>query len=178
MQLPERLRFVTRFRLRVFIRNLSHFATLFFGIMFGSLLLLFGLAMMPLMEHFAQESAKGVPAEHLYVLKTPIEIDVTDDERESYAAAEELMLTDDYAELDPGHLLALYVEASSVDADANVTGMVAGDADDMALEVVTPAKDTDGVADGKAGGGEADGTVGLAEHALEHLHLSVGYDRR
>ena len=56
--------------------------------------------------------------------------------------------------------------------------MIAGDADDMALEVVTPAKDTDGVADGKAGGGETDGTVGLAEHALEHLHLSVGDDCR
>ena len=93
MQLPEKLRFATRFRLRVFVRNLSHFATLFFGIMFGSLLLLFGLALMPLMEHFAQESAKGVPAEHLYILKTPMEIDVTDNEREAFAAAQELMLT-------------------------------------------------------------------------------------
>ena len=64
--------------------------------------------------------------------------------------------------------------AELVDADANVFGMVAGDADDMPLEVVTPAKDTDGVADGKAGGGEADGTVGLTEHALEHPHLSIG----
>ena len=119
MALPERLRFVTRFRLRVFIRNLSHFATLFFGIMFGSLLLLFGLAMMPLMEHFAQESAKDVPAEHLYVLKTPMEIDVTDDEREAFAAAEELMLTENLADIDPAHLLALYLESMRVDEDAN-----------------------------------------------------------
>ena len=109
VQLPERLRFVARFRLRVFLRNLSHFATLFFGIMFGSLLLLFGLAMMPLMEHFASESARGVPAEHLYVLKTPVEIDVTADEREAMAAAEELMLTENLADIDPAHLLALYL---------------------------------------------------------------------
>jgi len=120
MQLPERLRFVSRFRLRVFIRNLSHFATLFFGIMFGSLLLLFGLAMMPLMEHFANESAKDIPAEHLYALKTPVEIDVTDDEREAFAAAEELMLTEDPTTLDPNHLLALYLQAARVDEDANV----------------------------------------------------------
>lgn len=120
MQLPERLPFVTRFRLRVFVRNLSHFATLFFGIMFGSLLLLFGLAMMPLMDHFAQESAKGVPAEHLYVLKTPVEIDVTDSEREAYAAAEELMLAEDPAKIAPEHLVALYVQSATINADDNV----------------------------------------------------------
>ena len=120
MVLPERLRFVTRFRLRVFIRNLSHFATLFFGIMFGSLLLLFGLAMMPLMDHFATESAKGVPAEHLYVLKAPVEIDVTDEAREAMAAAEELTLTEDLSAIDPAHLLTLYLQASRVDEDANV----------------------------------------------------------
>ena len=119
MPLPERLRFQARFRLRVFIRNLSHFATLFFGIMFGSLLLLFGLAMMPLMEHFADESAKGVPAEHLYVLKAPVEIDVTADERAAQAAAEELAFTEDLSGIDPAHLLALYLEASRVDGDAN-----------------------------------------------------------
>ena len=120
MQLPERLPFTSRFRLRVFIRNLSHFATLFFGIMFGSLLLLFGLAMMPLMNHFAEESAKGVPAEHLYVLKTPVEIDTTASERDAAAAAEELVLTEDPTTIDPVHLLGLYVKAASVDSDANM----------------------------------------------------------
>ncbi len=119
MALPEQLRFVTRFRLRVFVRNISHFATLFFGIMFGSLLLLFGLAMMPLMNHFAEESAKDVPAEHLYVLKAPVEIDVTGDERDAQAAAEELTLTEDLAKVDPAHLLTLYLEASKLDEDAN-----------------------------------------------------------
>jgi len=120
MQLPEQLRFVSRFRLRVFIRNLPHFVTLFFGIMFGSLLLLFGLAMMPLMNHFAEESAKDVPAEHLYVFKTPMEIDVTRSEREAFAAAEELMLTENLADERPEHLLALYLQAQTVDTDADV----------------------------------------------------------
>ena len=120
MQLPERLRFATRFRLRVFLRNASHFATLFFGIMFGSLLLLFGLAMMPLMNHFATESAKDVPAQHLYILKTPIEIDVTKAQRESYAAAEELMLTEDLADVEPAHLLSQYLLAASIDKDDTI----------------------------------------------------------
>lgn len=42
--LPERLSFTTRFRLRVFLRNLGNFATLFVGIGFASMLLLFSLA--------------------------------------------------------------------------------------------------------------------------------------
>ena len=120
MQLPARLPFATRFRLRVFLRNLSHFATLFFGIMFGSLLLLFGLAMMPLMNHFAEESAKDVPAQHLYMLKTPVEIDVSKAQRESYAAAEELMTTEDLGSIDPTRLLSLYLLAAGVDEDDNV----------------------------------------------------------
>ena len=68
--------------------------------------------------------------------------------------------------------------AELVDADANVFGMVAGDADDMPLEVVTPAEHPDRIAHGKARGGETDGTLRLAEHALEHLDLTVGDDSR
>ena len=39
VRLPERLGFSSRFRLRVFFRNIGNFVTLFFGIMFASLLL-------------------------------------------------------------------------------------------------------------------------------------------
>ena len=47
LRLPERMGFVSRFRLRIFLRNLGNFATLFVGIAFASLLLLFGLAILP-----------------------------------------------------------------------------------------------------------------------------------
>ena len=47
LQLPERMGFVSRFRLRIFLRNLGNFATLFVGIAFASLLMLFGLAILP-----------------------------------------------------------------------------------------------------------------------------------
>lgn len=121
MSLPERIPFAARFRLRVLVRNASHFVTLFFGIMFGSLLLLFGLAMMPLMNHFAEESAKGVPALHLYMLKAPVEIDVSEDQREASAAAEELATTENLADIAPEHLLSLYLEAASIDRDGNAS---------------------------------------------------------
>ena len=84
--LPERLSYPSRFRLRVLLRNASHFVTLFFGIMFASLLLLFGSCMLPVVKNYAVELVKTVPAPHEYVLKAPLELEGTDEEREVYAA--------------------------------------------------------------------------------------------
>ena len=95
LPLPERLSFVRRFQMRVFLRNLSHFVVLFFGISFCSLFLLFGLCMMPLIEHYAQLLAQDVVADHIYLLKAPLELEGTPEERASYAAVERLMETDD-----------------------------------------------------------------------------------
>ena len=60
--LPERLSFTTRFRLRVFLRNLGNFATLFVGIGFASMLLLFSLAILPTMTHYAENLHNNVLA--------------------------------------------------------------------------------------------------------------------
>ena len=73
--LPERLSFTTRFRLRVFLRNLGNFATLFVGIGFASMLLLFSLAILPTMTHYAENLHNNVVAEHMYTLKAPLEVD-------------------------------------------------------------------------------------------------------
>ena len=66
MQLPERMGFVSRFRLRIFLRNLGNFATLFVGIAFALLLLLFGLAILPTMTHYADNLETSLVAEHQY----------------------------------------------------------------------------------------------------------------
>lgn len=93
--LPERLSFVHRFQLRVFLRNLSHFVVLFFGIAFCSLFLLFGLCLMPVVRHYAQMLQSDVVASHIYLLKAPLELEGTPEERAAYAAMERLMQTDD-----------------------------------------------------------------------------------
>ena len=69
--LPERLHFPTRFRLRVFLRNIGNFVTLFFGIGFASMLLLFGLCVMPTMNNYADTLKSDVVAQHMYTLKAP-----------------------------------------------------------------------------------------------------------
>ena len=75
LRLSERLGYATRFRLRLVARNAGHFATLFFGILFASLLLLFGLCMLPVVENYASELKKTVVASHQYVLKVPLELE-------------------------------------------------------------------------------------------------------
>lgn len=88
--LPERLSFTTRFRLRVFLRNLGNFATLFVGIGFASMLLLFSLAILPTMTHYAENLHNNVVAEHMYTLKAPLELDGTQADREAWTAIDEL----------------------------------------------------------------------------------------
>ncbi len=76
--LPERLGFTARFRLRIFLRNLGNFATLFVGIALASLLLLFGLCVLPTMQHYADNLENSLVAEHQYTLKAPLELEGTD----------------------------------------------------------------------------------------------------
>ena len=90
LALPERLGFTARFRLRVLLRNLGNFATLFIGIGFASMLLLFSLAILPTMTHYAENLRSNVVAEHEYTLKAPLELEGTDDERAAWSAVDEL----------------------------------------------------------------------------------------
>lgn len=92
VRLPERLGFVARFRTRVFLRNLGNFATLFLGIAFANLLLLFGLCIMPSMENYSAQLRETVPAEHLYVLRAPVELADAGVDDEAAAQAEKFAL--------------------------------------------------------------------------------------
>lgn len=94
MQLPERMGFVARFRLRIFLRNLGNFATLFVGIAFASLLLLFGLAILPTMTHYADNLETSLVAEHQYTLKAPLELEGAAEEREQWSALGRLQSVD------------------------------------------------------------------------------------
>ncbi len=75
VRLPEKMGFVARFRARIFLRNLGNFVTLFVGIAFGSLLLLFGLAILPTMAHYADNLETSLVANHQYTLKAPLELE-------------------------------------------------------------------------------------------------------
>ena len=121
LQLPERMGFVSRFRLRVFLRNLGNFATLFVGIAFASLLLLFGLAILPTMTHYADNLETSLVAEHQYTLKAPLELEGTAEEREQWSALERLQSID-------GALLSAAQDADDELDDAADAAQTAADA--------------------------------------------------
>lgn len=117
-RLPERWTYVHRFRTRVFLRNAPHFAVLFVGIMFSSLLMIFGLAMLPIVRTAADEMASSVRAEHVYLLKAPLEIDEASEQRQAAAALKELQSVDDPEEdIDASRLATLLSRAAALQGE-------------------------------------------------------------
>lgn len=111
--LPERLSFVARFRLRVFLRNLGNFATLFLGICFAMILLLFSVAILPTMQHYADNLVETAVANHQYSLKAPLELEGTDEERQQWKDIDKLQ------DLDPVKLREVEDEADALQARAD-----------------------------------------------------------
>lgn len=74
MKLPH-FNFFTRFRLRIIFQNLSSYITLFIGITFAQVLLLFGMMMTPLLDHFQEDTLDNMLAQYQYVLKQPVQTD-------------------------------------------------------------------------------------------------------
>ena len=75
--------FLSRFRTRVVLQNLSGYLTLFVGVVFVSVLLVFGMMFRPLMDHFKADVVSSMIAQYQYVLKTPVETADADAERYS-----------------------------------------------------------------------------------------------
>ena len=68
VRLPE-FKFFRRFRLRIIFQNAPSYATLFIGIVFANVLLLFGMMVSPLLSHYQQSILDHMPAKYQYVLK-------------------------------------------------------------------------------------------------------------
>lgn len=66
--------FINRFRIRVILQNKVNYLILFFGIFISSFLLMFGIGLKPLMEHYCEEIDDTLPYEYQYILKAPVEI--------------------------------------------------------------------------------------------------------
>ena len=75
MRLPN-FQFFNRFRLRILIQNRASYLTLFIGIVFANVLLLFGMMMGPLLSHYQEETINNMLAKYQYILSVPDEPDV------------------------------------------------------------------------------------------------------
>lgn len=74
MRLPG-FKFFNRFRLRIILQNKSSYLTLFVGIFFANVLLLFGMMMVPLLDHYQKETVENMIAPYQYILNVPEEPD-------------------------------------------------------------------------------------------------------
>ena len=79
-------KFITRFRIRVILQNKAAYLTLFAGIFFASVLMLFGMMLSPLLTHFKAEVLDSKIANYQYILKMPLETETSGAEK--YAVSE------------------------------------------------------------------------------------------
>lgn len=69
-KLPD-VSFLNRFRLRVILQNKGSYIMLFLGVFLASFLLMFGIGLKPLMNHYTDTIDDSLPYEYQYVLKAP-----------------------------------------------------------------------------------------------------------
>lgn len=79
-KLPK-FKFLTRFRIRIIIQNIPAYLTMFIGILFASIMLMFGMIMSPILNNFKTEVLDSKFADYQYILKTPVETKNTNAEK-------------------------------------------------------------------------------------------------
>ena len=72
VKLPN-IPFISRFRLRVLLQNKVSYLILFIGIFVSSFLLMFGIGLEPLFDHYVDEVDDALKYEYQYILKAPVE---------------------------------------------------------------------------------------------------------
>ncbi len=83
VRLPK-FKFFNRFRLRIIFQNMSSYVTLFVGMLFANVLLLFGMMMVPLLNHYQNEVTQSQIADYQYILKTTTDVNVSYSNSEKY----------------------------------------------------------------------------------------------
>ena len=75
LKLNTKIPIMHRFRIRVLLQNLPNYITIFVGIFLANVILLFGMALPPLVEHFQEETTSNMICDYQYILKAPVETD-------------------------------------------------------------------------------------------------------
>lgn len=119
-KLPH-FKFMTRFRLRIIMQNLSGYGTLFVGILFANLILMFGMVMEPLLDNYGKDAIKYKPANYQYILSAPYEIENKDAEKYCVTS---LRMQDDYFEEEDINIYGLEKESDYYDCELPKKGVV------------------------------------------------------
>lgn len=123
IHLPD-FSFIIRFRLRVILQNLPGYLTMFVGIFFANVLLLFGMMMSPLLARYQTEVIEHMIAEYQYVLNIPVETQNPDAEK--YSAGTLKITMDGYAEEDAS-VYGMAKNSRYIDAELPADGVYVSD---------------------------------------------------
>ncbi|MGN0482498.1 MAG: FtsX-like permease family protein, partial [Lachnospiraceae bacterium] len=72
-KLNTKIKIMTRFKLRVLFQNVPNYITIFVGILFAEIILIFGTMFTPLLDYVEEQTVSNMIAKHQYVLKAPTE---------------------------------------------------------------------------------------------------------
>lgn len=67
--------FMSRFKIRIILQNVSNYIMLFIGILFANIILLFGMMLIPLLDHYSDEIVENMKGKYQYILKSGVETD-------------------------------------------------------------------------------------------------------
>lgn len=81
IKLSTKIPIMHRFRIRVLLQNLPNYITIFVGIFLANVILLFGMALPPLIEHYQEEITSNMICDYQYILKAPVETDTDSAEK-------------------------------------------------------------------------------------------------
>ena len=84
LRLSPGIPFFSRFRLRVFLQNITTYLVLAAGVFFGNVLLMFGMGLPALLDHYQSEIENSMLCKYQYILQMPLEMTEEDHKLQSY----------------------------------------------------------------------------------------------
>lgn len=95
-KLNTKIPIMTRYRLRVLFQNIGSYLTIFTGIFFASVIMVFSQLFSPLLDKFADDSINSMIAQHTYILKAPVPTE--NETAERFAAGSLKIVRGDFSE--------------------------------------------------------------------------------
>lgn len=124
-RLNTKIGIMKRFRLRIIFQNMPNYITIFFGIFFANIILLFGFAVPTLLDHYEEEITQNMICDYQYILKTPMETNTSGAEK---YCAQSLKTISDKIKSEEVSILGIEENSSFLDIDFDKEGVYISDA--------------------------------------------------
>lgn len=115
-KLNTKIGIFTRFRIRIIFQNISNYITLFVGILFANLLLMFGLALPDVLDNYQEDINTNMICDYQYVLKAPVETEEKSAEKFSLTSLQSMF---DGYESEAISVYGIEQDSSYIDADTS-----------------------------------------------------------